>query len=122
MGLEEKTFSNGGPIPIWTNDGDFRFSLSNKFRNTGKYLIATILLAVNQLTLELKGQGKVIANGSKVSLYTSDGLQGSGVQYSTRLFVILTPLLPFWGWISASSGTVSWWMVQWYQLPKLVIK
>ena len=49
----------------------------------------------NQLTLDLKGQGKVLPNGSKVSVYTTDGLQVQEHNTVRGYLSSVTPLLHF---------------------------
>ena len=72
-GMEEKTFSNGVAFSDLDNDGDLDLVINNLediasiYRNNS---------AENSyLQVDLQGNGKVLPNGSKVSVYTPAGLQ-----------------------------------------------
>jgi len=92
-GFEEKTFSNGVAYSDLDNDGDLDLVINNLEDTASIYRNNST--GSNQLTLELKGQGKVLPNGSKVSLYTSDGLQVQEYNTVRGYLSSVTPLLHF---------------------------
>jgi len=92
-GFEEKTFSNGVAYSDLDNDGDLDLIINNLedvasiYRNNATN--------TNQLTLELKGGSDVLPNGSKVSVYTPEGMQVQEYNVVHGYLSSVTPLLHF---------------------------
>ena len=92
-GFGEKTFSNGVAYSDLDNDGDLDLVINNLedrasvYRNNGS--------DNGQLTLDLKGGKKVLPNGSKVSVYTSEGLQVQEYNTVRGYLSSVSPLLHF---------------------------
>ncbi len=72
-GFEEKTFSNGMAFSDLDNDGDLDLIISNLEDTSSIY--RNNAANTNQLTIDLKGKDGVLPNESKISLYTSEGVQ-----------------------------------------------
>lgn len=72
-GFDEKTFSNGVAYADLDNDGDLDLIINNLediasiYRNNSTNF--------NSLSFDLKGNGKVLPNGSKVKVYSPAGMQ-----------------------------------------------
>ncbi len=72
-GFDEKTFSNGVAYADFDNDGDLDLVINNLEDTASIY--QNNAQENNQLSFELKGKNKVLPNGSKVSVYTPQGMQ-----------------------------------------------
>ncbi len=92
-GFGEKTFSNGVAYSDLDNDGDLDLVINNLEDIAGIYRNNST--GGNQLTIELNGKGKVLPNGSKVSLYTQDGLQVQEHNTVRGYLSSVSPLLHF---------------------------
>ena len=92
-GFGEKTFSNGVAYSDLDNDGDLDLVINNLEDTAGVYRNNST--GGHQLTIELDGKGKVLPNGSKVSLYTKDGLQVQEHNTVRGYLSSVSPLLHF---------------------------
>jgi len=92
-GFKEKTFSNGVAYSDLDNDGDLDLVINNLEDSASIYRNNSV--GNNQLTINLKGGGKVLPHGSKVSIFTNEGMQMQ--EYSTVRGYLssVTPLLHF---------------------------
>ena len=92
-GFEEKTFSNGVAYSDLDNDGDLDLVINNLedlasiYRNNAT--------DNNYLSLELKGNKNVLPNGSKVTIYTSEGMQVQEYNLVRGYLSSVSPLLHF---------------------------
>jgi hypothetical protein len=92
-GFEEKTFSNGVAYSDLDNDGDLDLVINNLedkasiYRNNSE--------GSNQLTIDLKGNNKVLPNGSKVAVYAEGAMQIQEQNTVRGYLSSVTPLLHF---------------------------
>lgn len=92
-GLEEKTFSNGVAYSDLDNDGDLDLVINNLediasiYRNNSK--------DNSYLMVDLQGSNGVLPNGSRVFLYTSEGLQVQEHNVVRGYLSSVSPLLHF---------------------------
>jgi hypothetical protein len=92
-GFDEKTFSNGVAYSDFDNDGDLDLVINNLEDIASVYRNNSI--NTNQLTIDLKGKDKVLPNGSKVSVYTSEGMQVQEYNIVRGYLSSVSPLLHF---------------------------
>ena len=92
-GFEEKTFSNGVAYSDFDNDGDLDLVINNLEDTASIYQNNST--GTNQLTFELKGGDKVLPNGSKVVVYTSQGMQVQEYNTVRGYLSSVSPLLHF---------------------------
>ena len=71
--MKKKTFSNGVAYSDLDNDGDLDLVINNLEDTASIYQNNTE--GNNHITIDLKGTNKVLPNGSKVTVYTQEGLQ-----------------------------------------------
>lgn len=92
-GFDEKTFSNGVAYSDLDNDGDLDLIINNLEDDASIYRNNST--DNNYLTLELKGENKVLPNGSRVTIYTSEGLQVQEYNLVRGYLSSVSPLLHF---------------------------
>ena len=92
-GFEEKTFSNGVAYSDFDNDGDLDLVINNLEDTASIYQNNST--GTNQLTFELKGGDKVLPNGSKVAVYSSQGIQVQEYNTVRGYLSSVSPLLHF---------------------------
>lgn len=107
-GFDEKTFSNGVAYSDFDNDGDLDLVINNLEDTASVYRNNST--NTNQITLDLKGKNKVLPNGSKVVVYTSEGMQVQEYNTVRGYLSSVSPLLHFGlgNAIKADSVLVTW--------------
>ena len=92
-GFEEKTFSNGVAYADLDNDGDLDLIINNLEDTSSIYRNNST--NTNHLTINLNGNGKVLPNGSMVSIYTRDGMQVQEHNVVRGYLSSVSPLIHF---------------------------
>lgn len=92
-GFQEKTFSNGVAYSDLDNDGDLDLIINNLEDTASIYRNNST--GTNQLTINLIGGGKVLPNGSKVTIFTGEGLQVQEYNTVRGYLSSVSPLLHF---------------------------
>jgi hypothetical protein len=107
-GFDEKTFSNGVAYSDFDNDGDLDLVINNLEDTASVYRNNST--NTNQITIELKGNEKVLPNGSKVSVYTKEGMQVQEYNLVRGYLSSVSPLLHFGlgGTTKTDSVVVAW--------------
>jgi len=109
-------------MPIWTNDGDLDLVINN-LEDTASILSQQFLLAVNQLTLKLKGQGKYWPQTEvRFPLYIMMVYRFRSTNTVRGLFVICNAYFILGLGSVHAAGTVVWCHGPMDQLPKAWIK
>ncbi|MEP3208011.1 MAG: VCBS repeat-containing protein [Maribacter sp.] len=92
-GFDEKTFSNGVAYSDLDNDGDLDLIINNLEDVASVYENKSI--AKNQVTIDLKGGDKVLPHGSRVTIYTAQGIQTQEFNTVRGYLSSVSPLLHF---------------------------
>ena len=92
-GLGEETWSNGMAYADLDNDGDLDLVVNNLEDQASIY--RNDLVGNHYLVVELKGNEKVLPNGSRVFLYTEEGMQVQEHNVVRGYFSSVSPRLHF---------------------------